>query len=85
MMFQTMEAVKQHRRDYRCLKCSKIEWNGRLVGHFYKYHVPFGAGALELQTVQLSMPSKQHLLDHITQYAPYVKEVKARGATDLRK
>ncbi|KAH3808737.1 hypothetical protein DPMN_137095 [Dreissena polymorpha] len=80
-----METAKKPRVQYRCKKCQKTDKKGRLVGHFFKYHVTFDQVPYTCSLCSFRCQTQQHLLDHVTKYAPHVKEAKMRGVTDLRR
>ncbi|KAH3715251.1 hypothetical protein DPMN_057957 [Dreissena polymorpha] len=81
-----MESVKKHRRvQYRCNRCQKTDRKGRLMAHIFKHHVPFDEAHFSCSLCSFRCQTQQHLIDHITKYAPHVKEAKARGVTDLRR
>jgi len=80
-----METAKKPRVQYRCKKCQKTDRKGRLVGHFFKYHVTFDQVPYTCSLCSFRCQTQQHLLDHVTKYAPHVKEAKMRGVTDLRR
>ena len=55
------------------------------MGHFFKYHVTFDQVPYTCSLCSFKCQTQQHLLDHVTKYAPHVKEAKLRGVTDLRR
>jgi len=82
---QSMDASrKSDRLQYRCTTCNKMGRRGRVVGHFFKYHVPFDRVPFSCSLCNFRCQTQQHLAEHVTQYAPHVREAKAKGVTDLR-
>ncbi|KAH3712037.1 hypothetical protein DPMN_071714 [Dreissena polymorpha] len=80
-----MESVKKPRRvQYVCKRRQKKDRNGRLMVHFFKHHVQFEQALFACSLCSFRCQTQQQLLEHITRYAPHIKEVKARGITDLR-
>ncbi|KAH3824114.1 hypothetical protein DPMN_125942 [Dreissena polymorpha] len=70
-----METAKKPRVQYRCKKCQKTDRKGRLVGHFFKYHVTFDQVPYAGQA-QLFQPEKT---PNSTAGAKFVKSVVTPG------
>ncbi|KAH3882649.1 hypothetical protein DPMN_006593 [Dreissena polymorpha] len=75
-------AKKPSRVQYRCKNRRRLTDRGDTWAIFFKYHVTFDQVPFSCSLCSFRCQTQQHLLDHVTKYAPHVKEAKLRGVTD---